>query len=194
MTMKRTIIPGMVAIAVLVGCSSGTDSESSIDTVAATAEVSKPDTTSDARSQYDGTVMKPGAPFAMSYRIIGTPVVGSPVTVELRVESLLPSEEIAVDYRINDASSMMLHEAQPQRVLVEPAANERFVVQRVTVVPQREGRMYLNVAASIDSDEGALSSIMAIPIQVGEGARQLEEHGDVQLDEEGEAIRVLTND
>ncbi|MBT8092997.1 MAG: hypothetical protein KJN77_08170 [Gammaproteobacteria bacterium] len=143
---------------------------------------------------YDGTVSKPGAPFAMSYRIIGTPIVGSPVTVELRVESLLQSREIAVDYRINDASSMMLPEAQPARVLIEPAVNENFVVQRITVVPQREGRMYLNVAASVDSDDGAVSSIMAIPIQVGEGGRQLEEQGEVQLDEDGEAIRVLTND
>ena len=143
---------------------------------------------------YGGTVAKPGSPFGMKYRIIGTPIVGSPVTVELRVESYLGARPITVDYRINDASSMMLHEAQPARVLTEPAVNENFVVQRITVVPQREGRMYLNVAASVDSDDGSVSSIMAIPIQVGEGGRQLEEQGEVQLDENGEAVRVLTED
>jgi hypothetical protein len=36
--------------------------------------------------------------------------------------------------------------------------------------------------------------MMAIPIQVGAGGRQLEEHGEVQLDEDGEAVRVLSGD
>ncbi len=143
---------------------------------------------------YDGTTVKPGAPFRMSYRIVGTPIVGSPVTVELRVESLIRGREIAVDYRINDSDTMLLHEAQPARVLVEPADNENFVVQRVTVVPQRQGRMYLNVAASVDTDDGSMSSIMAVPIQVGEGGRLLEEQGEVVVGEDGEAIRVLPGD
>jgi hypothetical protein len=194
MTMNRAIFPVITGIMMttLLGCSGGAGPASSTQKAVATAEATKPE----ARAEvgYEGKAVKPGAPFAMSYRIIGTPVVGSPVTVELQIESLLGSQEIAVDYRINDATSMMLHEAQPERVMLEPAANEQFVVQRVTVVPQREGRMYLNVAASIDSDDGARSSIMAIPIQVGEGGRQIEEQGEVQLDEDGEAIRVLTND
>ena len=37
-----------------------------------------------------------------------------------------------------------------------------------------------------------MSSMMAIPIQVGSGGRKLEENGELQLDEDGEAIRVLT--
>ncbi len=64
----------------------------------------------------------------------------------------------------------------------------------MTVVPQRQGRMYLNVAASLDTDEGSMSSIMAVPIQVGEGGRVLEEQGEVVVGEDGEAIRVLPGD
>ncbi len=196
MTMNRAIFSAVIGITttMLLACSSSTEPPPAAEELAATPEGGVPVSQKDAGQGYDGTVSKPGAPFALSYRIIGTPVVGSPVTVELRIESLLQSQEIAVDYRINEASSMMLHEAQPARVLIEPAANENFVMQRVTVVPQREGRMYLNVSASVDSDVGAVASIMAIPIQVGEGGRQLEEEGEVQLDEKGEAIRVLTND
>ena len=37
-----------------------------------------------------------------------------------------------------------------------------------------------------------MSSIMAIPIQVGSGGRELIENGEVQLDENGEALRILT--
>jgi len=142
--------------------------------------------------EYDGTVSKPGSPFAMSYRIVGTPIVGSPVTVDLRVDSMLGSREVTIDYRINDLAAMSLHEAQPDQVRIAPVENESFVLQRVTVVPQREGRIYLNVSASYETDEGSASAIMAVPIQVGAGGRELQENGEVQLDENGEAVRVLS--
>jgi len=141
---------------------------------------------------FDGTIAKPGSPFGVSYRVIGTPIVGSPVTVELRVTSTLGSQPVQVSYRINDASAMMFHEAQPSKVEMAPAANEDFIAQQVTVIPQREGRLYLNVGASVETDDGSMSSMMAIPIQVGSGGRELEENGELQLDENGEAIRVLT--
>lgn len=141
---------------------------------------------------YDGTIAKPGAPFTVSYKVIGTPIVGSPVTLDLRVASTLGAEPVTIRYRINDASALMFPEAQPSEVELAPAANDDFIGQRVTVVPQREGRHYLNVAASVETDNGSMSSIMAIPIQVGSGGRELVEHGEVQLDENGEPLRVLT--
>ncbi len=143
---------------------------------------------------YDGTIGKPGAPFRVSYDVVGTPIVGSPVTLNLRVTSALGSDPVKVTYRINDASAMAFHEAQPASVEIAPAANEDFVVQQVTVIPQREGRLYLNVATSVDTDEGSRSSVVAIPIQVGAGARTIEEQGEVEVDEDGEAVRVLTNE
>ena len=145
-------------------------------------------------TKYDGTIGKPGAPFRVSYDVVGTPIVGSPVTVNLRVTSALGSSPVKVTYRINDASAMAFHEAQPASVEISPAANEDFVVQQVTVIPQREGRLYLNVATSVDTDEGSRSSVVAIPIQVGAGARTIEEQGEVEIDEDGEAVRVLSSD
>lgn len=184
---RDLIAVGAAAVLALNACGSGAAPD-------ATAPPEKVRETTGVQPGHDGTVVKPGAPFRMSYRIIGTPIVGSPVIVEVRVETLEREQKIAVDYRINNSDRMLLHEAQPARVLVEPAANENFVLQRVTVVPQREGRMYLNVAASVDSDEGSMSSIMAVPIQVGAGGRELEEHGEVVVGEDGEAIRVLPGD
>jgi hypothetical protein len=35
---------------------------------------------------------------------------------------------------------------------------------------------------------------MAVPIQVGAGGRELQENGEVQLDEDGEAVRVLSGE
>ena len=145
-------------------------------------------------TQYDGTIGKPGAPFRVSYDVVGTPIVGSPVTVNLRVTSALGSDPVKVTYRINDVSAMAFHEAQPASVEIAPAANEDFVMQQVTVIPQREGRLYLNVATSVDTDDGSRSSVVAIPIQVGAGARTIEEQGEVEVDEDGEAVRVLTSE
>lgn len=193
-TMKRAnTIAVTTAIAIaLTGCG-GSKQPAVLDTDAA---VDKDATTVDAKPspRYDGTITKPGAPFSLSYQVVGTPIVGSPVTVNLRVTSTLGSQPLQVGYRINDASAMMFHEAQPSEIELAPADNEDFVLQQVTVIPQREGRLYLNVGTSVETGEGSMSTMMAIPIQVGAGGRTVEEQGELQLDENGEAIRVLTPD
>ena len=147
-----------------------------------------------AGDDYDGTVSKPGSPYAISYRIVGTPIVGSPVIVDLRVASALGPRPVDLNYRINDVSSMMLSDSQPAAVRMTPAANENAFRQQVTVIPQREGRLYLNVSASFETDDGTVSTVTAIPIQVGTGPRELQEHGELQEDENGEVVRVLSNE
>ena len=148
----------------------------------------------DNQEKWDGTFAKPGSPYGISYRIVGTPVVGSPLTIELRVASLHGSRPLLLDYRVRDASSLIFADSQPSSVQMQPAANETDFRQQVTIVPQREGRFYLNVSASYESEEGTVSTVTAIPIQVGAGARELQENGELQLDENGEAIRVLSDE
>ncbi len=198
---KRPILP-LIAIVALAACGGDdvADSTPAAETTpeAESAPVVKTARNSDAVTPkvapgYDGTIGKPGAPFRVSYDVVGTPIVGSPVTVNLRVSSALGARPVTVSYRINDASAMMFHDAQPKQVELAPAANQDFVTQQVTVIPQREGRLYLNVATAVETDDGSRSSVVAIPIQVGGGARRIEEQGEVQLDEDGEAIRVLEN-
>ena len=55
-------------------------------------------------------------------------------------------------------------------------------------------RLRFNVAAAADDADGRTMTMMAVPIQVGQGGRDLEEQGEVKMDEDGEAIRILTND
>jgi hypothetical protein len=141
-----------------------------------------------------GATVTPGAPYKISYRIIGTPVVGSPVTVDLNVQSLRGSRPVTLDYRFADASAMLLGESQPARVYMEPAVNDADFKQQVTIIPQREGRFYLNVSASFETENGTQSTVTAIPIQVGSGTRELQPNGEVQTDEDGEAVRVLSGE
>ncbi|HNP63114.1 MAG TPA: hypothetical protein PKH39_04215 [Woeseiaceae bacterium] len=143
---------------------------------------------------YTGTASKPGSPYSISYRIIGTPIVGSPVVVDLKVASSLGPRPVNLDYRINDASSMVLAESQPARVKTAFADNDKSLQQQVTVIPQREGRFYLNVSVSFEDETGTTSTVTAVPIQVGTGTRELQVHGRVETDENGESVRVLSDD
>ncbi len=134
---------------------------------------------------------KPMSPISVAYRIIGTPIVGQPVAVDIKVDSSLGPQPINVRYQINDASAMQLAKSQPETIVYSPDASNDYAPRQVTIVPMREGRLYLNVSASIETETGSMSTVTAIPIQVGEGARQLEENGEVGTDENGEAIRTL---
>ncbi len=144
--------------------------------------------------RYDGTVAKPGSPYAISYRIVGTPIIGSPVAIDLRVTSMVEPRPVKLDYRINDATSMMFAESQPATVQMDVADNENAFRQRVTVIPQREGRFYLNVSASYVTDDGTVATVTSIPIQVGSAPREMQEHGELEEAENGEAARVLTSE
>lgn len=172
----------------------GTEQQPEAATQAVELDKTIPEVSFKPQSDYDGTVAKPGAPFSISYRIIGTPIVGSPVTVDLRVDSALGPRPMTLSYRINDASAMMLAESQPSSVTMEPVANEANFTQQVTVIPQRDGRLYLNVSASYETENGTQSTAAAIPVQVGSGPRQLEDNGELQTDENGEAVRVLSSE
>ena len=144
--------------------------------------------------QWDGEVAKPGAPFRVSYRLVGTPVVGAPLAIDLRVTSPLGPPVANISYRIPDETAMTLHESQPADLVAEFAANEDFVDQRITIVPQREGRLFVNVGVAVDTESGRMSTTIAIPVQVGQGARELEEHGELGTDADGESVRILTSE
>lgn len=189
-----TIALAFIAAAVVAACSNA-DTEKAADAEPIELATKAPEVGfKPGNDQYDGTVAKPGSPYSLSYRIVGTPIVGSPVVVDLRVRSSIGPRPVKLDYRINDATAMMLAESQPASVRMEPANNEASVRQQVTVVPQREGRLYLNVSASFEDETGTVSTVMAVPIQVGSGTRELQEHGSLATDENGEAVRVLKND
>ncbi len=183
-------ILALSVVFMLAGCgqesTAPTEEHAAVDKTAADKE--KP------TAQWDGEVAKPGAPFRISYRIIGTPVVGAPLSIDLRVSSALGLPAVDLSYRIPDATSMALHEAQPADLVAEFPANDDYVDQRITIVPQREGRLFVNVGVGVDTETGRASTTIAIPVQVGQGARELQEHGELSTDEEGESIRILTSE
>ena len=113
---------------------------------------------------------EPVGPLTIAYRIIGTPVVDQPVAIDIKVTSSLGDLPVTVSYRISDATAMDLAEAQPAEVVYTPDENDELAPRQVTVIPRRAGRLFLNVQASVDTRDGSLSTVTAIPLPVAEGA------------------------
>ena len=142
------------------------------------------------------TTVKPQGPVQIDYKIIGTPIVGQPVAVDLYLKSTIGEGEISIDYGISDPTAMQLPETQPERVTMTAApVDGPSSRQQVRIIPLREGRLYLNVTAKVTTDTGSYSTAQAIPVQVGAApSRVIEDHGELATDENGNAIKVLKSD
>ena len=142
----------------------------------------------------DGFTTIPATPasvFRFDYKVIGTPIVGSPVSLDLRITSPLGEEPIDIAYQVVDETALTMPEAQPRSLTAAPLAGESIVRERVTVIPQREGRMYFNVTAAVKDVDGTTSTVISIPLHVGQVDTGLVEHGELQTDQDGETTRVL---
>jgi len=186
----RMIVSAFVATTCLAACGS-------VESDTPSASVSK---TPPAQDKVQPQVFQsPGAaeigPFNLDYKVIGTPVVGSPVSIRLNLSSPAAGPAaVDLEYRINNVASMTFGESQPQRLRLERSANEPRLSQTVTVIPQREGRLYLNVEASYETEDGTVSTLTAIPIHVGQVSTELEEQGQLEIDEDGRSVKVLTSE
>jgi len=172
----------------LAACQSGSDngagSETS-DAKTATAVHSKPAPPEKAAPRTSPG--KPSAPINIDYEILGQPVIGIPLSINVKVSSGL-DQPITVNYRINDTTSLMFSDAQAERVSLRPVGDATFSTEQVTVIPQREGRLFLNVSAEIETESGMMAKVMAIPIQVGSRRPTPRVNGELTTGEEGEAL------
>jgi hypothetical protein len=186
----RYILTLAIALLTLAAC--GSNGEQQADSAAVKTDT---ETAAKAEQRAEGVATKAGSPFRFQYSVIGTPIVGSPVAVDLKIYSSLGAVPVDLEYRITDPSALALHESQPAQLRKEMAANDEFVSERVTVIPQRDGRIYLNIHASVDVEGGTRTQSIAIPLAVGPVSTELVESGELQTDPEtGERISVGTED
>ncbi len=178
--MKRAILSLCATLLFVNGCSNGIEPEVS----AAPADVK-----TDAAMQRTSKVQ---SPVQIDYRIIGTPIVGQAVAVELQLRSTLGAQPYKLSFRVNDPTAMQMPESQSATVSVSPSADDERSSQQVTVIPLREGRLYLNVAAVVETESGSMQTVTAVPIQVGPAApREILNNGTVTSDEDGNLIRSM---
>jgi hypothetical protein len=115
-----------------------------------------------------------GSGVGLAYRIEGTPAVGSPVTIRLQVTN---SADANLVFRSNEGLTLITPE-----VIDAPAGTN--VEYTVTVVPEVEGRFYLNVFSIVNGRPSAT----AIAVQVGNKSVQLKPAGKLQETPTGERV------
>lgn len=131
---------------------------------------------------------KPSAPVDIGYRVLGTPLVGQPVAIELTLASPLAGQQLRLSYFINDSESLRFADSQPREIELSIDADEGSAARQVTVVPQREGRLYLNVTAEIETEIGFLLKSMAIPLSVGYAEGEPAVNGRLEQTADGETV------
>ena len=124
------------------------------------------------------------APISMSYEVIGNPIVGAPALINVTVSSA--EGPVTVQYSITDTSALMFQSGQVERwQIVDPASDE---VQQLSVIPQREGRLYVNVSAEVETPGGMMIRSMAIPIKVGSAPPGATANGELKEGPDGETV------
>lgn len=121
------------------------------------------------------TLAKMGSGVQLAYRIDGTPTVGKPLSIVVQLSS-------RADARVTLVADAGLGLQAPQQVLSVAAGGS--VEQMLTVVPQAEGRFYLNLLASSEGRGGATG----FAVQVGKGTPVLKPAGKVTVTPGGERI------
>lgn len=129
---------------------------------------------------------KPSAPIVLGYEVLGKPIVGLPVAINITVAAADDVGPVTVDYSINDTSALAFQEGQVERLELRDARDGGL--QQVAVVPQREGRLYLNVSAEVQTAGGSMIKSMAIPIQVGSAPQQPRTNGELKTGPDGETV------
>ena len=188
MNREMIFIAAALAGAMLTACGGGGEQQAPAAEQGEAAETPVAVLTPDEKFSVTG---KPQGPVKIDYRIIGTPVVGQPVTVDLKVKSNVGDTPVTLSYGTNDSTAMTFPESQQRMVSLAFVDDERTSGQQVTLIPAREGRLFLNGTAHMQTDTGSLQTVTAVPIQVGAAPRELQENGVVTTDESGELIREM---
>lgn len=129
---------------------------------------------------------KPSAPISLDYEVLGKPIVGLPVAINVTVKAAQDVGPVSLQYSINDVSSLLFQEGQVERLEIANLADNGM--QQVTVVPQREGRLYVNVFAEVQTPGGSMIKSMAIPIQVGSTPQRPQINGELKEGPDGEVV------
>ena len=177
----RTIAMLVTAALTLAACGNGGGGESAPASEAVTAAKPAPGGNATASPG------KPTAPIDLKYEIVGNPIVGNPVLINIEVRSSAGPVRLA--YSINDTSALVFQPGQVERLeIADPSLGGS---QQLSVVPQREGRLYVNVSAEVDAPGGSMIRSMAIPIRVGAAPERPSANGELTEAPGGESVISL---
>ena len=184
-TEQLKYLAGVFATILLVACQQSTE-VTPVGGTATQSVAAKPAPQVDAQTSPG----KPSAPVQMRYEVLGNPVVGAPVAINVEIDAAETLGPVRVRYSIADSGALSFQPGQVVDLeLTERRPDHR--AQQLAVIPQREGRLYVNVSAEVQTAGGAMIKSMAIPIQVGSAPNQPTTNGDLKEGPDGETVISL---
>lgn len=180
MIFKRFLLGGLAALA-LVACGDEASRSVSAPTAKESAKFANEPGTSPG---------KPSAPVTIDYEVLGRAIVGMPVSINVEVRGTRDNVgPVSVSYSINDTSALMFQEGQVERLEISELRD--VSMQQLAVVPQREGRLYVNVSAEVQTPGGSMIKSIAIPIQVGSAPEPARSDAEEKTGPDGETVLSL---
>lgn len=111
---------------------------------------------------------KPGAPVQVEYEVAGTPVVGQVTEILLDFKTGIADAPVYARYRAVDSSGLKVVDAASGRTAVNMRAEGagRAGREQLRIIPQREGRHFINVSVEIETEAGPVIRSLSIPVDV----------------------------
>lgn len=127
---------------------------------------------------------KQSPPIDIAYKLMSVPKVGEPLDIDLTIGSSLAGEFVDLTLQAKGDLTMGANQQGVTRMSRSTATTANKAdrsgsrdIERVTVIPQAEGRSYLSVMVSIPTAEGSVSKVISIPVQVGDLPPRLDING-----------------
>jgi hypothetical protein len=177
----KTIALTVIAAVSIAACSDESASTTATSSNKAAAKFAEPNTKSPG---------KPSAPISIDYEVLGKAIVGLPVSINVRVRGTRDDlGPVSMSFSINDRSALRFQEGQVERLDIMDLREARM--EQLAVVPQREGRLYVNVSVVVETAGGSMIKSMAIPIQVGSAPEPTRIDGEIKEGPDGELVQSL---
>ena len=181
---KTSIV--LAAIMALAGCQPQSNDRDGAESADAAASPDESSQTIDTVYQSPGARLR--APIDVKYRLLDTPRVGQPLSLEL---TLMPTvATTGFGFTLKPEEGLVVDTAQLTKSFAGKATRPPQTTT-LSITPQREGRFYLRVVANVVVNGQSKSRTVTIPIQVGSGTRELEAMGEVKIDADGNRIILL---
>lgn len=119
-----------------------------------------------------------GSGVQISYKIEGTPATGKPLTIRANIAS-------RVDAEVTLSADAGLTLQEPSQVLRLTAG--KTSQHAIVVVPQADGRYYLNLFSTAQGRTSASS----VAIQVGSSQANLKSSGATQVNPDGQRTKII---
>lgn len=118
----------------------------------------------------DSAVGSPGkrrSPITIGYQVLDVAAVGEPLTITLYFDSKTVDGDFEIHYRSSAPQQLALAPSQPETMQFGPDADGNYAPQTVVLLPQENGRFYLQVSAGLQTQSGLVMRPYSIPVQVG---------------------------